>query len=188
MIKTIGIALTVSAGVLSAGDFYEGVAAPSSAPVANSFGGSNLFIGGGVEYFMDEEQEFYSGHIGYDFGNNSSIYLEAGWMGEDSQGVDIDVVPVTLNYKYEAPLTSGLNFYIGAGAGVAFIEAEGFGASLDDQVFAAQAFVGLLYNVSETFEIYGGARYVWTDDVDFGRASIDGFDDVSLGGGIRINF
>ena len=188
MMKTIGLALLASAGLTFAGDFYEGLEGGSDFPWNRSIsGGSNFFIGGGVEYFFDNEQEFYSGHIGYDFGN-SSVYVEAGCVCEDEFGIDLDIVPVTVNYKFEAPIASKLNFYVGGGIGVAFVEVEGFRRfSDDDQVFTAQAFAGLVYNVTEAFEIYGGVRYLWTDDVELAGLS-GNFEDIALGGGLRINF
>lgn len=190
MIKSISVALLASAGVALAGggDFYEAPGNPSFTPTGSSFGGgSNFFIGGSVEYLIDFEEALYTGHIGYDFGN-SSIYVEGGYSSSDEGGVEIDLVPVTVNYKFETPIADRLSFYIGGGVGVAFVEAEGFGSSVDDEVVALQAFTGLVYNLSDTFEIYGGARYLWTDDVEFGGVDVDGVNDVSFGGGIRINF
>ena len=59
----------------------------------------------------------------------------------------------------------------------------------DDQwEFTAQAFAGVVYNVSPNFEIYAGARYMWLDDVSLFGANIDDLDDVGVGAGIRFNF
>ena len=89
MSKNITIALLASAGFAFAGDFYE-TPAPYSPPVSQpSFGGgAGLFIGGGVDYLFNSQSNgvelgdvLYTGHIGYDFGNNSSVYLESGWLG-----------------------------------------------------------------------------------------------------------
>jgi hypothetical protein len=45
-----------------------------------------------------------------------------------------------------------------------------------------------VYEFSPTFEIYGGVRYLWFDDVNLAGANIDDFDDYSVGAGIRFNF
>ena len=203
-----------SATLVSAGDFYEGVTAP---PVSEPFrapavGGGGFFIGGGVDYLFESELEgfdpgdiYYTGQLGYDFGNGSSIYLEGGFLrGNDRFQVpggsiesDSDVIPVTLNYKIEFKVTEQLGFYVGAGAGVAFtrIDIDGRDANGDfnlfassDEVFAAQAVAGVTFNVSDYVEIYAQARYLYTDDIDTGAGKIDGFSNLGVGGGIRLTF
>ena len=37
---------------------------------------------------------------------------------------DITIVPITANIKYDYPITSNLNFYIGAGLGMAWVDVE----------------------------------------------------------------
>ena len=39
----------------------------------------------------------------------------------------------------------------------------------DDTAFYGHIFAGLVYNVSDTFEVFGGARYIFMDDVLGGR-------------------
>jgi len=153
------------------------------------------FLGGGVDYLLDAEEPYYNGHVGYDFGNGSSLFLEAGWIGEEEDAsfllpfaADLDIVPITLNYKYEWMFTEKFGLYLGGGVGGANVDVS-IGAFGDDEwVLTAQAFVGLVYNVTPNFEIYGGARYIYLDDIDLGGASFDDLDDVSLGAGIRFIF
>ena len=79
---------------------------------------------------------------------------------------EIQVIPITMNYKYEQTLAGNLNWHIGAGAGIAMIESSanlsGFRAK--ESVFYAHAFAGLTYNVNESFEIFSGVKYIFMDD------------------------
>ena len=104
----------------------------------------------------------------------------------------LDIIPLTFNVKFERPIAQNLNFYMGAGAGIAFVDFKlsGAGGSIsdDDTVFAAQAFAGLVYNISPTFEVYGGARWIYLDDGDFFGVDVDFGDDVLLEAGLRYNF
>jgi len=182
--------------------------AQSTAP-ATSYESYCWFLGGGGDYMFDSEEMFWNGHIGYNLSEASSIFLEAGWMGEEDEftieyligetapilvtediDIDIDIVPVTLNYKYEWALGDRLSWYLGAGLGAANIdvEVEDFGSD-DEWTFMAQAFTGLVYEFTPAFEGYLGVRYMWLDEPDFGEdADLDSFDDIGAGVGLRLNF
>ncbi len=158
---------------------------------------SGLFIGGGVEYLFEADTAYYTGKVGYEWASNSSkysqsLFLEVGWF-EDDGALQERFLPVTVNYEYKRALTRCLSFYIGGGVGVAFSDTAeenspkklGVGTSNENEtVFAAQAFAGLTYCVSKSVEIYGGVRYLWTDEVDQGS----GVNDWSIGAGIRVKF
>lgn len=160
---------------------------------------SGLFLGGGVEYLFDAETEYYNGRVGYEWtsgGNYSqSLFLEVGWL-DSNEGSSLEAIPVTLNYEYKRALTRCLNFYIGGGVGVAFTDSDSESidpnkpsspplvSSSDDTVFAVQAFAGLTYCITQSIELYGGVRYLWTDDPDNGS----GLDDWSIGAGLRVKF
>jgi opacity protein-like surface antigen len=196
------------AGSLVAGEPASTAVATGLAPTHTSCG---WFLGGGAEYLLDAEEGFYSGHLGYDFGNGHSIFAEIGWteteedlvapggVGIVAGGVDVELMPVTLNYKYQYALTGSLGFYAGVGLGATYADMElgaagaavfggPFAVSESDWIFTAQAFVGLVYNVSETFEIYGGVRYIWIDDSTIAGASVDDLDDFGVGIGVRFKF
>jgi opacity protein-like surface antigen len=119
--------------------------------------------------------------------------------------IDLEIIPVTLNYKLERPIGQSLNAYLGLGAGAAFIDADastsGSSSSDDDTVFFAQAFGGILYNVNPSFEIYAGARVIYFDEPEFNlydtSVDLDDFDDfgfevhntdVLVEVGARVNF
>ncbi|MGB1874652.1 MAG: outer membrane beta-barrel protein [Akkermansiaceae bacterium] len=143
----------------------------------------------------DWDEEIYTLHLGKERkceGDKCSqaVYLEVGFTENDSTDVetivgevttitttttDIEIIPITLNYKYECELSDKLNWYAGAGAGIALVDADidttvsGDNAptseSDDDEAFYAHIFAGLVYNVSDAVEVYGGARLILMDDV-----------------------
>ena len=153
------------------------------------------YLGGGVDYMIDAEEPFYNAHLGYDFGNGSSLFLESGWLGEEEDpsflfpfAADLDIVPITIHYKYEWMFNDAFGLYVGAGLGASNVDISAGPVGDDDWVFTAQAFAGLVYNVTPNFEIYAGARYVWLDDVSVFGANFDDLDDIGVGAGIRFNF
>jgi opacity protein-like surface antigen len=171
----------------------EPAPAPAPAPVYDTY---RWFVGGGGEYFFDAEQDYWNGHIGYKFSDVSSIFLEVGWLGNESSNsivnFDLDIVPVTINYKYQAKFSENLGWYIGAGLGASnvdiHIDAPAGSVSDDEWAFTAQAFTGLVYEFSPRFEMYLGARYLWADDSELLGFETETVDDVSVGLGMRFNF
>jgi hypothetical protein len=154
----------------------------------------------------------------YDWGGfRPSLYLEVGFAETDAAVPIIDptiptavvnttlfsdfqFVPLTLNFKLERELVQNLHFYAGAGLGVAFTEFEAFAPFLagpplsvseDDTVFYAQIFAGLGYDVTEHFEIFTGARWIYLDEPESlgnaaGLATFE--DDVLVEAGMRFTF
>lgn len=118
----------------------------------------------------------------------------------ESYKLAMEIIPISFNYKYECSLTDRLNWYAGIGAGVALIDADlrhGKYVEIDDDVvFFAHVFVGIVYNVSETFEVFAGAKYIYMDDPTLGNfldvhgvesiATLDGEIHFEVGG--RFNF
>lgn len=193
---SIASALALSGSVLAGDAVVTNTGTTGTITQSTSYGEQpHWILGGGVDYLTDAEEALYLGHFGYDFGNGSALYVESGWTGQEETtllpvvaNIDIDIVPVTLNYKYQYDFTERLGFYAGAGIGASLVDVEVGFASDDDWVFTAQAFAGLVYNVSSNFEIYAGARYIWLDDVSLFGANVDDLDDVGVGGGVRFNF
>ena len=198
MTKTVltvltGLALAASA---QAGEDYSAKApapVPTAAPCLWTW-----FAGGSVGYVDDIDNEMYTLHVGAEYkcpGSESShaIFLEVGyvdWNDSEHYGLydgdyqygtakysyDYNVVPITINYKYERPLFGAFNWYIGGGLGVAVSSIDidtPFGDVDDDETtFFAQAATGLVWNISDSFEIFGGVRYLYMD----GSDEIDGID------------
>ncbi len=185
------------------------------------------FAGGSVGYVSgDWDEEIYALHIGTERkcqGDSCShaFFLEVGYTekeesdqyydGDSTQPgtpgiasfdayrikLHAEIIPITLNYKYECALTGSLNWYLGAGAGIALVDLDASvgksSTSWDDTTFYAHIFAGIVYNVSESFEITLGARYLIMDDPSLtgfspldNAVSLDGDAQVSVGA--RINF
>jgi len=103
-------------------------------------------------------------------------------------GIDIDIVPVTLNFMAERNLVGNLGFYVGGGLGYAFTKIDAFGESETGGGFIAQASAGLVYNFTETFEVYGGARWIYLDSLNFGDSDLELDNDFAWEIGLRVNF
>ncbi len=163
--------------------------APAPAPTYETY---KWFVGGGGEYLFDSEEDYWNGHIGYKFNDVSSIFLEVGWLGNESSragvDVDLDVVPVTINYKYQANLSGNLGWYIGAGLGASNVDLNVGAASDDEWAFTAQVFTGLVYEFTPRFEMYLGLRYLWVDDTELFGVDTETVDDLGIGLGMRFNF
>jgi hypothetical protein len=114
---------------------------------------------------------------------------------------EFSMMPVTLNFKLEREIASNLNFYFGVGLGVAFTSFDGYAnfarvpdlyVSNDDEALYAQIFTGLNYDVTESFEVYSGLRWIYLDDNSIAGAPANGiahFEDDFLGElGLRFNF
>jgi len=182
------------------------------------------FAGGSVGVIDgdDWDEDIYTLHIGKErkcAGDKCSqaIYLEVGFTESDFRDVDsvsspaepdpiitttsittdIEIIPITLNYKYECELSNKLNWYAGAGAGIALVDVDietsisGDNGSTtsesdDDTAFYGHIFAGLVYNVSDTIEVFGGARYIFMDDVLGGESLLD--EEVHYELGARYNF
>jgi hypothetical protein len=112
--------------------------------------------------------------------------------GYGDTGYDLDIMPITFNVKLERPLTGNLNAYFGGGLGMALVDLSvdtgPASFSDDDWVFVGQVFAGLNYNFTPNCEMYGGARWIYFDDADFGGATLDLDDDFLLEIGVRYNF
>lgn len=197
-------AFTLLAGALLAIPVQAGTTYTAPDPVPSP-GLWTWFAGGSVGYLSDLEEEMYTLHIGAEYKNSSargshSIYLEVGFAQDDASysyspppgtaggraeraDFDLDIIPITLNYKYEASLTECLNYYVGLGVGIAILDGssdwswsqvvappnpnQGNGSdSQSETQFYGHIFTGLTYDISESFEVFGGVRYIFMDDHD----------------------
>lgn len=168
----------IIAGMLVAGASFAGEPLTSAPSISTAAAPSlaDWFVGGSVVSLDDADDEVYTLHFGRDLsaqfaGFSTAWYAEVGYQEEGGDSV----VPLTLNLKLERPLVGALNAYLTAGAGYALVDAAG----ADDSLYG-QASAGLLYNLNERFELFGGARYTY-----FEESSSDDWG-WELGG--RINF
>jgi len=176
--------------------------APAPAPEPSIW---QWFAGASAGYLLDNEEAFYSAHVGVDTpwtvaGAKVALFLEGAYtkpeetfegLRQFDTDVETQIIPVTLNVKFEREIVGNLSGYIGAGAGVAFVDTDShnelFGDdSINDEVFAGQVFAGVVYNVTPSFEVFGGARWIYLDDSEALQA-VDN-EDFVFEGGIRYNF
>ena len=197
------VVAAASAGLAFGGSTYVAPPAPYvPAPVVEN--DLDWFMGASAGYLEFVEEPMYTFHIGREVGEvagwTSSIFLEGGYTQFDqSRGgvrADADVIPITLNYKLDKDLAGGFGIYTGLGAGIAYIDSDlsGSGNNFDDDdtPFYGQAFLGLEAELTESFEIFGGARYIYLDEPDltFNNVSsnLGNFDGFFYEGGLRIKF
>ena len=180
------LALTLPA---FAGGPAREVAAPAAEPSLWSW-----FIGGSVGYLADAQEAMYNGHIGVNTpwnvgGWNVALFGEVGYsqikdnfqtyygslVGPNSSIANVDtktdITPLTFNIKFERPIADNLHVYAGAGLGGAMVDISTssnvglFNYSHHESVFTSQVFAGLSYKFCPAFEMYGGARWIYLNDV-----------------------
>ena len=221
------------AGLALATAAQAGTPATEMAPAPES-GLWQWFVGGSVGYLTDLEEAMYGLQVGMEYQTpgaqaSHAIYLEVGYTQDDASfrdvppagitggisryaSLDLDIIPITLNYKYQAAFTARLNGYIGLGVGVAILDSSldwswsqavlppnntGSGSDDDSEVvFYSQVFAGVAYDVTDSFEIFAGVRYILMDNEDLNadirdesigyEAGIDG--DVLVELGMRYRF
>ncbi len=165
--------------------------------------------GASIGELNDFDEAMYTLHAGKERtcpGSNhtDAFYLEVGLTSTDESmlirgldnpiNYDIDIIPITLNYKREYSLTSNLNYYLGAGAGVAITDIKLSSASgsnsADETSFYGHIFAGIVYDLNERFEIFGGARYIFMDGQfpSLGSVETDLDGDVLFEIGARLSF
>ena len=138
MLKTT--AFTLLAGFAFATTAGAGTPAPVTPPP--SVGLWTWFAGGSVGYLTDLEQPMYSLNLGMEYqrpgaSGSHSNYLQVGYAEDDASygyhpgiagaksadaSIDMHIIPITLDYKYEGTLSGRLNYYAGLGLGIAVVE------------------------------------------------------------------
>jgi len=82
-----------------------------------------------------------------------------------------DIIPITFNIKFERPIAENLHFYAGGGLGGAEVNVSTSSSLLfanyshHETVFTSQVFAGLDYRFCPAFDVYGGARWIYLNDV-----------------------
>lgn len=135
------------------------------------------------------------------YGLSTALYLEVAYLDGDLDinnlggfvilnpiNVDIDIIPVTLNAMVERNLYAGLGCYLSGGMGYGFTDTEVLNQSDTDGGFYAQLAAGLNYKFNERFEMFGGARWVYLDSLEFGDSSLELDDGFAWEAGFRYNF
>lgn len=140
------------------------------------------FGGASVAYLFDYDEPMYSLNAGVTtpwspLGWNTSFFLEIGSIEDDNESeipfgvkgadVDLQLVPVFANVKFEKRFGETFGLYFGVGAGAVFSEVIIERNTRDqDAVFAAQAFAGASFHLGEHSELYVGGRWIHFNDTE----------------------
>ena len=187
---TMGLALLLGASAY-AGEVTSTTSTYTPPPSSPSLW--TWFIGGSGGYFIDNEEDYWTLHVGMKLAESGpithSLFVEGLYTEwEPTYGVESQIIPVTLNYKFDYAFSEAFSFYAGVGAGAAFIDNDVLGFGDDATEFTAQIFAGLGYNVTPNFEIYSGVRWLWVDDSEVFNFPVDSGDDVGVELGLRFKF
>ena len=150
----------------------------AGAQAINAQEGFYIGAGGGAAWFIGSNSNAQTwtgwavgGKAGYDFvGPRVELEVSYGQIPTSANipGTAINgkvgQLNVMANVLYDFMPTSVITPYIGAGAGVAFIDGN---SSLSDTQFAYQGMIGVAYNVSEQLRFLIEGRYVGTTTPSF---------------------
>ena len=149
---------------------------PVAAQAQTSYPGVYIGAQGGLNWLLNNNSYQMDlgwaagGKVGYDF-VGPRVEVEGMYHSNTGTGVvafpqgfatvrgRIDQVSVMANVLYDFMPASAITPYVGAGAGVAFVDSN---AALGSTQFAYQAMLGLAANVSNTMRIFLEGRYVGT--------------------------
>lgn len=151
-----------------------------------------LILGAEGGYLIDSEEEYFTARAGYQFAGHDTLTqefgLELGYSEQKDAGAKVEYLPLTLNYRIEGTAANRFGYYVGAGAGIAFLDLSGYGFSASDSPFAAQAFAGLTYQATPNAKLHLGVKYIWIDDIELFHSSFEVGDDIALTAGLSIKF
>ena len=165
---------------LQPGGFYIGAEGGVNWLLNNSFTSTlsvaPIFVGSTTTNASFNTGFVLGGSLGYDFigprlevegvyRENTGTLSIAGLPG--SAGVNINQVSIMGNVYYDFLAGSAIVPYIGAGAGVAFLNAGALGATAQSTQFAYQGIVGVGWNIDQTFRLNLEGRYYGTTTPNF---------------------
>ncbi|MBY0324288.1 MAG: OmpA family protein [Reyranella sp.] len=183
----VGVALLAAApfaaqaqSPLQPGGVYLGLEGGANWMFNSSFNSSiTTGFGGGGSFSTNASWNtgyVLGGQVGYDF-IGPRIELEGAYRQNTgtittgstagSFGVNLQTINVMGNLYYDFLAGGRFVPYVGAGAGVAFLNAGALNNSLTSTQFAYQAMVGAGYNIDETFRINLEGRYMGTTTPNF---------------------
>lgn len=153
-------------------------------------------VGTDLGYLLDTEEEYLSARAGFTVHSSTSftqqIELEVGYTNTKDSGLEADLLPVTLNYRFTSMPVNRWGYTLGAGAGFARTSIDGVSIGgpvrLRDESLALQAFAGVTYQATERLALNLGAKYLWIDDAKFAGSSVEIGDDVALSAGLSFKF
>ncbi len=147
------------------------------------------YVRGSTAWFEPVASESFDGALGglVAFGQTFGVHnieAEIGYVNfsasESFYGItgsaDLEVIPVTIGYRYDLKLTDKLNLGLGANTGFAITQGSlsvtvpgvGSGSFSDtDTVWVASGGLRLSYALTETVTLSAGYRYLLVDDISF---------------------
>lgn len=151
-----------------------------------------VIVGASVGYLTDAQDTYIAARVGGVFNSSNSINsigeFEIGYTSDSEGGAKASILPLTLNYRAEFRSGQMLDYYLGAGAGMARTRVSGFGVSDSDSSFVAQAFAGASFRMTDNTSFDVGLRYIWLDDVKLAGQSIELGDDLAIEAGMHFRF
>ena len=136
------------------------------------------------------------GMIGYDF-VGPRVEIEGVYRNSQATvgggpfnpfGASKDDIGVLANILYDFNAGGTIVPYIGAGAGVAFINSSALGLSSSSTQFAYQAILGVGYNIDPTFRVNVDARYYGTTNPTFTGGSSYSNNNISAMLSLQVRF
>jgi len=136
------------------------------------------------------------GMIGYDFvgprveieGVYRNSQATVGGGPFNNFGASKDDIGVLANVLYDFNAGGVIVPYIGAGAGIAFVNSSALGLSSSSTQFAYQAILGVGYNIDPQFRINLDARYYGTTNPTFAGGSTYSNNNVSAMLSLQVKF
>ena len=151
-----------------------------------------LIVGADVGYLTDGQDAYFAARAGEVFNTTGSVShiaeIEIGYNSDSESGIHGTIMPVTVNYRALIGGSRSMDYYLGGGLGEARVHVSGYGLSDSDWAFAAQAFGGVSFRISDTASLEVGLRYIWIDDVEMLGTSVEMGDDLAVEGGLTFRF
>jgi outer membrane protein OmpA-like peptidoglycan-associated protein len=134
---------------------------------------------GGGSIGLDDSAAFI-GAIGYKWPGGLRLEVEGGFANPDATGGlrgDIDVTTLLANLAFDVPLGERVSLTLGGGAGIAWVDPSIrtaapsiVVASGSETAFAWQAIAGLIFPLSDRFELQADYRYRSIEGTDHSSA------------------
>lgn len=164
-----------------------------------------VIVGLETGYLIDNQDAYYSARLGYELNARDAIShqaeIELGYtkhsepssFGFRIGNAGTKIKPLTLNYRLAITRTEKFGYYLGAGAGMAWVDLGFPGSGLprisaSDEVLALQCFGGVTYKPTPAASLHLGLKYLWLGDFkDHGVSAAVG-DDLAVTGGVSFRF
>lgn len=150
------------------------------------------YVGVNLGYFTDGQDAMVATQFGGVLAKagNLSHCLEGEvlWTRASEGGVNLDLVPVMINYRLRSDLSPDFAVEAGGGVGISFNQLSYGSFDDSDNAFAFQFFGGVLYRVSQNVGLYGGVRYLNIQKTTLAGISDNVGDDASIEVGVRFGF